>query len=82
MKIMATGSGRRRGRRISAEVLRGFEGERRDMLFRFFRRQFLVALVHLQRSPEEIVAQSVATGPLATTVRRLHHHENTRVGQG
>ena len=66
---------------VDGEFLGRLEGEGRDMLFRFLRRQFLVALIHLQGAPEEVVAQSVPSGPLPATVSRLHHHENTRVGQ-
>ena len=51
------------------------------MLFRFFgRSQLLVALADFESSPEEVVAQSVPSGPLTATVSRLHHHEDARVG--
>ena len=66
---------------VDGEFLGRLEGEGRDMLFRFLRGQFLISLIHLQGPPEEVVPQRVTPGPLATTMRRLHHHENTRVGQ-
>ena len=80
--MVAIGGGGGGGGGCGGELLGRLECKRGDMLFGFFRRQLFVSVAYFQCSPEEVVAQRVATGPLTSTVRRLHHHEDASVRQG